>query len=165
MCRLRLSIVRWEIRKKRVKTRHLLPRQLHLVYTRLLHEVGMTIIIFRYNFLDYKASIVSKNIIRDDWGYCKSLLFVKSANNMIDPGLPNICSIILAMNIFFKYFSGGWLLSQLFQKRSFIPDILFSYFCKYFSFFLISISYFWIYRLAFFSKYRRNIENKKNLTQ
>ena len=31
-CRLRLSLVRWGIRKKRVKTRHLLPRQLHLVF-------------------------------------------------------------------------------------------------------------------------------------
>ena len=43
-----------------------------------------------------------KNAIQYVWGYCKNLLFVERTIDMVDPGLPNICSIILVMNIFFE---------------------------------------------------------------
>ena len=53
-------------------------------------------------FLNYTASIVLKIAIQYVWGYCKNLLSGKRKYTKVNPGLPNICSTILVMNIFFE---------------------------------------------------------------
>ena len=55
-------------------------------------------------FLNYTASIVLKIVIQYVWGYCKYLLSGKRKYTKVNPGLPNICGVILVLeHIFSKY--------------------------------------------------------------